>query len=246
VRERPPTAEVDPLDGPGRWHHVDVILSLGSFFLTGALVLAYAIVHDEEWARDGLIGRLFLSLYAVIPVLLVLIGIAVTPIVWVGERGLVRSTLGVRLLALVLPCLARRLEARFPLDGLTSVVTEESRNALGELSSSCLRFTYATGRVLRLGTDVARQAVKARVEAHLAANPPPVPAPARVQVERRELADGGVCPYCKDGVADGPGARACPACRVVHHAECLTSHGGCSTLGCAEGPRSAPPERAQA
>lgn len=41
------------------------------------------------------------------------------------------------------------------------------------------------------------------------------------------------CPYCRDDVnPQGDDVSACPACRTLHHAECLDEAGGCTVLGC--------------
>lgn len=41
------------------------------------------------------------------------------------------------------------------------------------------------------------------------------------------------CPYCRDALApDRDELAACPGCRTVHHAECLSEAGGCTVFGC--------------
>jgi HAMP domain-containing protein len=44
---------------------------------------------------------------------------------------------------------------------------------------------------------------------------------------------GARCPYCRDDVdPQGDDVTACPACRTLHHEECLDEAGGCTVLGC--------------
>jgi hypothetical protein len=49
-------------------------------------------------------------------------------------------------------------------------------------------------------------------------------------------AAGVVCPICQSGVAVEEPAVRCPACEQVHHEECWTEIGGCSSYGCAKAP----------
>lgn len=55
-----------------------------------------------------------------------------------------------------------------------------------------------------------------------------------------QLPVAAACPFCKSDLARADlreGIIRCADCGVVHHAVCWSDHGGCSTLGCARGPR---------
>jgi hypothetical protein len=48
---------------------------------------------------------------------------------------------------------------------------------------------------------------------------------------------GKTCPYCQFVLKPGVRVKICPSCEVPHHQECWDENGGCTTYGCAEGPR---------
>ena len=50
---------------------------------------------------------------------------------------------------------------------------------------------------------------------------------------------GKTCPYCRFPIKPGEEVRACPECRVPHHAECWRENGGCTTYGCRASPQAA-------
>jgi hypothetical protein len=44
------------------------------------------------------------------------------------------------------------------------------------------------------------------------------------------------CPICLSQVQAGDVLHRCPDCQIVHHQECWTEVGGCSTFGCKQAP----------
>ncbi|MCO5172224.1 MAG: hypothetical protein M9894_38495 [Planctomycetes bacterium] len=56
----------------------------------------------------------------------------------------------------------------------------------------------------------------------------------------RPRAGPGRCPYCREDLAPGDAAVACPGCRVEQHDDCLREGGRCATLGCEGVARPAP------
>jgi hypothetical protein len=74
------------------------------------------------------------------------------------------------------------------------------------------------------------------------------PKPVTAGLKLTQLPVPAACPFCKADLARadlGSGVIRCGDCEVAHHSECWTSHGGCSTHGCARGPRE-PAERVEA
>lgn len=47
---------------------------------------------------------------------------------------------------------------------------------------------------------------------------------------------GATCPICQTNITADDTAVTCPECDQVHHRDCWTEVGGCSTYGCTEGP----------
>ena len=47
---------------------------------------------------------------------------------------------------------------------------------------------------------------------------------------------GATCPICQTGIGADEFAVTCPQCHQVHHRECWSEVGGCSTYGCTEAP----------
>jgi hypothetical protein len=47
---------------------------------------------------------------------------------------------------------------------------------------------------------------------------------------------GATCPICQTAIGVDDFAVTCPQCQQVHHRECWSEVGGCSTYGCAEAP----------
>lgn len=47
---------------------------------------------------------------------------------------------------------------------------------------------------------------------------------------------GATCPICQTLVSSDDFVVTCPQCRQVHHRECWSEVGGCSTYGCSEAP----------
>jgi hypothetical protein len=47
---------------------------------------------------------------------------------------------------------------------------------------------------------------------------------------------GGTCPICQTAIGPAEAVVTCPECRQVHHKDCWTEVGGCSTYGCAKAP----------
>ena len=47
---------------------------------------------------------------------------------------------------------------------------------------------------------------------------------------------GATCPICQTGIGADEFAVTCPQCHQVHHRECWSEVGGCSTYGCTQAP----------
>lgn len=47
---------------------------------------------------------------------------------------------------------------------------------------------------------------------------------------------GATCPICQTSIGDEEFAVTCPQCSQVHHRECWSEVGGCSTYGCTQAP----------
>ena len=47
---------------------------------------------------------------------------------------------------------------------------------------------------------------------------------------------GAICPICQTSIGENEFAVTCPQCQQVHHRECWSEVGGCSTYGCTEAP----------
>jgi len=64
------------------------------------------------------------------------------------------------------------------------------------------------------------------------------PVEARVLSTQRPLAGGkeALCPVCQSNLAENEAVHTCPECDQVHHEECWTEIGGCSTYGCSQAP----------
>lgn len=66
-----------------------------------------------------------------------------------------------------------------------------------------------------------------------------------VQQEGRRLAVssdvGKNCSYCHYPIKPSQDVHECPACKIIHHAECWTENGGCTTYGCGTQPTTAAP-----
>ncbi len=50
---------------------------------------------------------------------------------------------------------------------------------------------------------------------------------------------GASCPICQSSIFEGEQVLTCPGCDQVHHQECWSEVGGCSTYGCKEAPQPA-------
>jgi hypothetical protein len=55
---------------------------------------------------------------------------------------------------------------------------------------------------------------------------------------------GKTCPYCRFPVKPGEQVLVCPACKVIHHADCYAENQGCTTYGCRGSATAAPPQSA--
>ena len=44
-----------------------------------------------------------------------------------------------------------------------------------------------------------------------------------------------ICPYCQT-MCDTALGTVCPECRTMHHKDCWREYGGCTILGCSQGP----------
>lgn len=51
---------------------------------------------------------------------------------------------------------------------------------------------------------------------------------------------GKTCPYCRFPVKPGEQVQVCPACKVIHHADCWRENQGCTTYGCRGAAAAAP------
>ncbi len=47
---------------------------------------------------------------------------------------------------------------------------------------------------------------------------------------------GALCPICQTSIGEDEAAVTCPQCHQVHHRECWSEVGGCSTYGCSQAP----------
>jgi len=47
---------------------------------------------------------------------------------------------------------------------------------------------------------------------------------------------GALCPICQTSIGEDEFAVTCPQCNQVHHRECWSEVGGCSTYGCTQAP----------
>lgn len=47
---------------------------------------------------------------------------------------------------------------------------------------------------------------------------------------------GATCPICQTSIAEDEFAVTCPQCNQIHHRECWSEVGGCSTYGCKQAP----------
>ena len=47
---------------------------------------------------------------------------------------------------------------------------------------------------------------------------------------------GAICPICQTGIGEEEFAVTCPQCHQIHHRECWSEVGGCSTYGCTQAP----------
>jgi hypothetical protein len=54
----------------------------------------------------------------------------------------------------------------------------------------------------------------------------------RSNVPSRVAGDALTCPYCRTAIESGTRTVVCPACELVHHADCWEENRGCSTYGC--------------
>lgn len=66
---------------------------------------------------------------------------------------------------------------------------------------------------------------------------------AGVEVSAAPVRSALTCPFCRAGI-EPAAAASCSVCDTPHHRACLLEHGGCTVLGCANGPRARRRERA--
>src|SRR6185295_11166026 len=70
-----------------------------------------------------------------------------------------------------------------------------------------------------------------------AAAPPAAPSAPLVDMATTSLSGAQTtCPICQSPIGAEESAVRCPACSQVHHEECWTEVGGCSTYGCERAP----------
>lgn len=71
------------------------------------------------------------------------------------------------------------------------------------------------------------------------ATPAPLPASGAHAASGEEV--GKTCPYCRFPIKPGEQVYVCPACKVIHHADCWRENQGCTTYGCRGAAAVAPP-----
>lgn len=100
--------------------------------------------------------------------------------------------------------------------------------------SSAKIITCECGAQVRLPSDAASRTLRC----------PKCKAGIALTVDARVLAStqlsagdpGATCPICQTGIGEDEFAVTCPQCHQIHHRECWSEVGGCSTYGCTQAP----------
>lgn len=108
-----------------------------------------------------------------------------------------------------------------------------------ELADKAVRCPRCKSVVLSTGSPAPTAATSAVTGDSPTAFAPPAPATSP-HSNSAFVAQGGdlgqTCPICLTAIADGEFVRRCPDCEILHHKECWTEVGGCSTFGCKQAP----------